>query len=276
MKKEEPMITFENVTFKYNMNEPYALENVSFQVEDGQWLSILGHNGSGKSTIAKLLIGLLEAQQGSIYYNGVKLTEDTVDAVRKNVGIVFQNPDNQFVGYNVRYDIAFGMENHQIPRKEMLEKIQEFSTKVEMQDFLEREPQTLSGGQKQRVAIAGILALNCDIIILDEATSMLDPEGTKEITDLIIELKEKYNKTIIMITHDLALANRSDYILVLKNGHVIKEGKPKDVFIDRELLKSSNLDVPFSLRFYLEAKHSDILNKDERLMEALWEYHLKK
>lgn len=276
MKKEEPMITFENVTFKYNMNEPYALENVSFQVEDGQWLSILGHNGSGKSTIAKLLIGLLEAQQGSIYYNGVKLTEDTVDAVRKNVGIVFQNPDNQFVGYNVRYDVAFGMENHQIPRKEMLEKIQEFSTKVDMQDFLDREPQTLSGGQKQRVAIAGILALNCDIIILDEATSMLDPEGTKEITDLIIELKEKYNKTIIMITHDLALANRSDYILVLKNGHVIKEGKPKDVFIDRELLKSSNLDVPFSLRFYLEAKHSDILNKDERLMEALWEYHLKK
>ncbi len=276
MKKEEPMITFENVTFKYNMNEPYALENVSFQVEDGQWLSILGHNGSGKSTIAKLLIGLLEAQQGSIYYNGVKLTEDTVDAVRKNVGIVFQNPDNQFVGYNVRYDIAFGMENHQIPRKEMLEKIQEFSTKVDMQDFLDREPQTLSGGQKQRVAIAGILALNCDIIILDEATSMLDPEGTKEITDLIIELKEKYNKTIIMITHDLALANRSDYILVLKNGHVIKEGKPKDVFIDRELLKSSNLDVPFSLRFYLEAKHSDVLNKDERLMEALWEYHLKK
>ena len=276
MKKEEPMITFENVTFKYNMNEPYALENVSFQVEDGQWLSILGHNGSGKSTIAKLLIGLLEAQQGSIYYNGVKLTEDTVDAVRKNVGIVFQNPDNHFVGYNVRYDIAFGMENHQIPRKEMLEKIQEFSTKVDMQDFLDREPQTLSGGQKQRVAIAGILALNCDIIILDEATSMLDPEGTKEITDLIIELKEKYNKTIIMITHDLALANRSDYILVLKNGHVIKEGKPKDVFIDRELLKSSNLDVPFSLRFYLEAKHSDILNKDERLMEALWEYHLKK
>ena len=274
MKKEEPMITFENVTFKYNMNEPYALENVSFQVEDGQWLSILGHNGSGKSTIAKLLIGLLEAQQGSIYYNGVKLTEDTVDAVRKNVGIVFQNPDNQFVGYNVRYDIAFGMENHQIPRKEMLEKIQEFSTKVDMQDFLDREPQTLSGGQKQRVAIAGILALNCDIIILDEATSMLDPEGTKEITDLIIELK--YNKTIIMITRDLALANRSDYILVLKNGHVIKEGKPKDVFIDRELLKSSNLDVPFSLRFYLEAKHSDILNKDERLMEALWEYHLKK
>ncbi len=276
MKKEEPMITFENVTFKYNMNEPYALENVSFQVEDGQWLSILGHNGSGKSTIAKLLIGLLEAQQGSIYYNGVKLTEDTVDAVRKNVGIVFQNPDNQFVGYNVRYDIAFGMENHQIPRKEMLEKIQEFSTKVDMQDFLDREPQTLSGGQKQRVAIAGILALNCDIIILDEATSMLDPEGTKEITDLIIELKEKYNKTIIMITHDLALANRSDYILVLKNGHVIKEGKPKDVFIDRELLKSSNLDVPFSLRFYLEAKHLDVLNKDERLMEALWEYHLKK
>lgn len=270
------MITFDNVTFRYNANEPNALENVSFQVDDGQWLSILGHNGSGKSTIAKLLIGLLEAQAGSISYDGVKLTEETVENVRKRVGIVFQNPDNQFVGYNVKYDIAFGMENHQIPRPEMLEKIQEYATKVDMQDFLDREPQTLSGGQKQRVAIAGILALNCDIIILDEATSMLDPEGTKEITKLIVELKEKYNKTILMITHDLALANRSDYILVLKDGHIIEEGTPKEVFQNRELLKSSNLDVPFSLRFYLEAKNSDVLNKDKRLMEALWDYHLKK
>lgn len=270
------MIEFKNISFRYMSNEPYALDNVSFTVEDGQWLSILGHNGSGKSTIAKLMIGLLEATQGQILYDGKVLSEETIQDVRRRVGIVFQNPDNQFVGYNVKYDIAFGMENHQVPREEMLQRIEEFSTKVDMQDFLDREPQTLSGGQKQRVAIAGILALNCDIVILDEATSMLDPEGIQEITKLIIELKEKYHKTIIMITHDLALANQSDHILVLKEGKVIEEGTPEEVFQKREILQSSNLDVPFSLRFYLEAMHQDTLKEDTRLMEALWKYHLKK
>ncbi len=270
------MIEFKNVSFQYTSNEPNALNDISFKVEDGQWFSILGHNGSGKSTIAKLMIGLLEAQKGSISYDGKELKEDTVADIRKKVGIVFQNPDNQFVGYNVKYDIAFGLENHLIPHKDMLDMIQEYAAKVDMQDYLEREPQTLSGGQKQRVAIAGILALNCDIIILDEATSMLDPEGISEITKLIVELKEQYHKTIIMITHDLALANRSDYILVLKDGQIIDEGKPEEVFQKRELLKSSNLDVPFSLRFYLEAKHQKTLSQNKDLMEALWEYHLKK
>lgn len=270
------MIEFKNVSFRYLKDEPNALDDVSFKVEDGQWLSILGHNGSGKSTIAKLMIGLLEASKGQILYDGKVLSEDTIDEVRRRVGIVFQNPDNQFVGYNVKYDIAFGMENHQVPREEMLKRIEEFSKKVDMQDFLDREPQTLSGGQKQRVAIAGILSLNCDIVILDEATSMLDPEGIQEITKLIIELKEKYHKTIVMITHDLALANHSDHVLVLKEGKIIEEGTPEEVFQNREVLQSSNLDVPFSLRFYLEAKHQDTLNKDTRLMEALWKYHLKK
>ncbi len=189
--------------------------------------------------------------------------------------MVFQNPDNQFVGYNVKYDIAFGLENHQVPREEMLRLIEEFSQKVDMQDSLEREPQTLSGGQKQRVAIAGILALNCDIVILDEATSMLDPEGIQEITNLIIELKSKYHKTIISITHDLSLANHSDRLIVLKNGKIIKEGYPEAVFKERELLQSSNLDMPFSLRFYNEANKQESLVKDKKLMEALWEYHLK-
>ncbi|MBD5390896.1 energy-coupling factor transporter ATPase [bacterium] len=270
------MIEVKNVSFRYNTKEPLVLNDVSFTVEDGQWLSILGHNGSGKSTIAKLLIGLLEVSKGQIFYDGKVLSEDTVDYVRSKVGIVFQNPDNQFVGYNVRYDIAFGLENHQVPREEMVKRIEEYATKVDMQEYLEREPQTLSGGQKQRVAIAGILALNCDIIILDEATSMLDPEGIQEITKLILELKEKYHKTIIMITHDLALAGRSDHLIVLKEGKIIKEGSPEEVFKERELLKSSNLDVPFSLRFYLEAKQNSTLSKDEKLMEALWEYHLKK
>ncbi|MDE6656471.1 MAG: energy-coupling factor transporter ATPase, partial [Anaeroplasmataceae bacterium] len=254
----------------------YALDDISFVVNDGQWVSILGHNGSGKSTIAKLMIGLLEASKGQILYDEKILSEKTIDEVRKRVGIVFQNPDNQFVGYNVKYDIAFGLENHQVPREEMIKLIDEFAKKVDMQDYLEREPQTLSGGQKQRVAIAGILALNCDIIILDEATSMLDPEGIKEITKLILELKEKYHKTIIMITHDLSLASFSDHIIVLNDGKVIEQGTPEEVFQKRELLKGTNLDVPFSLRFYLEAQNKECLKKDNQLMEALWEYHLKK
>ena len=270
------MINLENVSFKYNNNEPYALHDVSFTVNDGEWLSILGHNGSGKSTIAKLLIGLVKPTNGNIIYDDLPLNENTVDRIRKRVGIVFQNPDNQFVGYNVKYDIAFGLENHMVPRLEMLDLIKEYTSKVGMENELDREPQTLSGGQKQRVAIAGILALNCDIIILDEATSMLDPEGVEDITNLIVELKEKYNKTIICITHDLALANKSDRLIVLKDGNIIKEGIPSEVFKDRELLLSSNLDMPFSLRFYNECRSVKCLEKDSKLMEALWEYHLMK
>ena len=270
------MIKLENVSFKYNNNEPYALNGVSFTVNDNEWVSVLGHNGSGKSTIAKLLIGLLKPTSGNIYYDDVLLEESSVHDIRKRVGIVFQNPDNQFVGYNVKYDIAFGLENHNVKREEMLELINEYTAKVGMENELDREPQTLSGGQKQRVAIAGILSLNCDVIILDEATSMLDPEGVEEITKLIVELKEKYNKTIICITHDLALANKSDRLIVLKDGEVIKEGIPSTVFKERELLLSSNLDMPFSLRFYNECRSVESLEKDSKLMEALWEYHLKK
>lgn len=269
------MIEFRDITFKYNSSEENVLSNVNFTINNHEWVSIIGHNGSGKSTIAKLLIGLLEAQSGAIYYDSKMLSEETVDEVRKKVGIVFQNPDNQFVGYNVKYDIAFGLENHLVPRADMIELINEYSKRVGMENELEREPQTLSGGQKQRVAIAGILALNCDIIILDESTSMLDPEGTEEIIKLIVELKEKYNKTIITITHDLALANKSDRVIVLKDGNVIKNDKPEVVFKERELLQSSNLDMPFSLRFYSEATKYDCLKKDEKFMEALWEYHLK-
>lgn len=270
------MIEFKNVSFQYNTSEEKALDNVSFQIQDQEWVSILGHNGSGKSTIAKLMVGLLAAQKGSILYDDVAFSEKTIDDIRKHIGIVFQNPDNQFVGYNVKYDIAFGLENHQVPREEMLKLIQTYTEKVDMVHELEREPQTLSGGQKQRVAIAGILAMNCDLIILDEATSMLDPEGCEEITKLIVELKEKYHKTIVTITHDLSLAALSDRLIVLKNGKIIQEGKPNDVFQERELLKSSHLDIPFGLRFYHEAMEHECLKKDKKLMEAIWEYHLNK
>ncbi len=271
------MIKVEDVSFSYDQKNE-ALKDVSFTVEDGEWVSILGHNGSGKSTLAKLLVGLLSPTKGSIFYNDVELlnTTESINYIRKNVGIVFQNPDNQFVGFNVKYDIAFGLENHNVPRNEMISLIDEYIKKVDMEGFLEREPQTLSGGQKQRVAIAGILALNCDTIILDEATSMLDPEGVDDIIELINELHQKYNKTIITITHDLSLARKSDKALVFKNGEIIAMGSPEDIFKMDDVLKSSNLDMPFPLKAYNEALKNDVLKNDERLINALWEYHLKK
>ena len=268
------MIEVKDLKYSYNTKDR-AVRGVSFSVADKEWLSIIGHNGSGKSTIAKLLVGLIFPQAGSISYDGVEINEDTVNTIRKRVGIVFQNPDNQFVGYNVLYDIAFGLENHLVPREEMKSLIEEYTKKVDMQDYLSREPETLSGGQKQRVAIAGILAMNCDIIILDEATSMLDPQGTEEIIALIEELHKKYNKTVITITHDLNLAERSDRIIVMKNGEIIKEGKPKEIFMERDILLSSNLDMPFSLKAAYEASKTE-LNSNKELMDALWEYHSKR
>lgn len=269
------MFEVKDLSFSYDKKNE-ALKDISFSVKDGEWLSILGHNGSGKSTLAKLLIGLLVPTKGSIFYNDVILDDTSVKDIRRNVGIVFQNPDNQFVGYNVKYDIAFGLENHQIPREDMIDLIKEYTKKVGMEEYLEREPQTLSGGQKQRVAIAGILALNCQTIILDESTSMLDPEGVEDVINLIEELHTKYNKTIITITHDLNLASKSDRCLVFRQGEIIAEGTPEDIFKQGDVLRSSSLDMPFPLKAYDEAIKNDILKNDERLINALWEYHLKK
>lgn len=263
------MIRVNDLDYSYSQQD-HALKGISFEVKDQEWLSILGHNGSGKSTISKLLVGILAPQKGSIYYDDIELTEKTVDKIRNRVGIVFQNPDNQFVGVNVKYDIAFGLENRCVPRSEMQKLIVEYATKVGMQDYLLREPQTLSGGQKQRVAIAGILALNTDVIILDEATSMLDPQGTREIIALIKELKEKYHKTIITITHDLDLARLSDCIIVMKEGNIIADDVPGKIFEQSDLLKSSKLDMPFNLKLYKEVEANSKLNSNKELMEALW------
>lgn len=263
------MIRVNDLDYSYSQQD-HALKGISFEVKDQEWLSILGHNGSGKSTISKLLVGILAPQKGSIYYDDIELTEKTVDKIRNRVGIVFQNPDNQFVGVNVKYDIAFGLENRCVPRSEMQKLIVEYATKVGMQDYLLREPQTLSGGQKQRVAIAGILVLNTDVIILDEATSMLDPQGTREIIALIKELKEKYHKTIITITHDLDLARLSDRIIVMKEGNIIADDVPGKIFEQSDLLKSSKLDMPFNLKLYKEVEANSKLNSNKELMEALW------
>ena len=211
----ENIIKVENLCFEY---EPglKTIHNISFQIKKGEYVAILGHNGSGKSTIAKLLIGLLEKKSGNIIIDHKELNLENLYKIREKIGIVFQNPDNQFIGSTVRDDIAFGLENICIPREKMDELIERYAKRVRMDQFLDHEPTKLSGGQKQRVAIAGILAMSPSIIILDESTSMLDPRGRKEINELIRELKEDKEMTIISITHDIEEAKNADRILLLK------------------------------------------------------------
>jgi len=266
------MIKVSDLSFSYNLKDE-ALRNININIPKGSWVSIIGHNGSGKSTLSKLLVGLLVPTQGSIEIDDLPLNQENIANIRKKIGIVFQNPDNQFVGVTVKHDIAFGLENQCIPQSEMKEKIDYYSKLVGMEAFLAKEPHNLSGGQKQRVAIAGALAMEQDILILDEATSMLDPEGTKEIIDLIKRLNKDLKKTIITITHDLSFAQQSDFIIVLKDGQIILEGKPKEVFEREDLLKLSNLELPFELSLYNELKRSETSN--QKVVEALWAFNSK-
>jgi len=268
------MIKVEDLHFRYRKDQE-TINGVSFSVEKGSWISIVGHNGSGKSTLAKLLVGLVEAKSGTILIDGLAMNADNIDQIRTKVGIVFQNPDNQFVGATVRHDIAFGMENCQIPQPEMEEKVTYYADLVGMKDFLHKEPHLLSGGQKQRVAIAGALAANQDLLIFDESTSMLDPEGVVEISNLILKLNKELNKTIITITHDLDFALKSDYCLVLKEGQIILQGNPLEVFTQKEVLESSNLKIPFGLELYNRAAKDQKINKSKELLNSLWEFNLR-
>ena len=247
------MIKIKDLYFSYD-NRHEVLKGVSLNIEKGSWTAIVGHNGSGKSTLAKLLVGLIKPTKGEVYVNGILMKEENIREIRKHVGIVFQNPDNQFVGVTVKHDIAFGLENQQVPQEEMIKLIDKYIKVVNMEGYLDKEPHQLSGGEKQRVAIAGALAMNQDIMIFDEATSMLDPQGTKDISDFILELNDKYDKTLITITHDLEFARKADNIVVLNDGAVIFSGTPDEVFKNSDILKKINLDIPFGLKIYETAK----------------------
>jgi energy-coupling factor transport system ATP-binding protein len=255
------ILEVKNLTFKYEQDSEEAqLKGVTFDVAQGEWLSIIGKNGSGKSTTAKLIDGLLEGYTGAIKIKGELLTAENVWALRRKIGMVFQNPDNQFVGSTVEDDVAFGMENQGIPREEMLQRVDEALTAVNMLDFKTKEPARLSGGQKQRVAVAGIIALRPDIIILDESTSMLDPTGRNEIMRVIHEIKDKYQLTVLSITHDLDEAAVSDRILVMSEGKIIREAAPAELFASGEDMIEIGLDVPFTsnLMQELRAKGLDL------------------
>ena len=263
----EAIINVQDLSFRYPNASRDALNSVSFSVNKGEWLAVIGPNGSGKSTLAKMINGLLAPYQGSVEVNGRLLNEDSLWQIRKEVGIVFQNPDNQFVGATVEDDVAFGLENLGIDRQEMVQRIHEVLKQVRMEAFLKKEPAKLSGGQKQRVAIAGILALRPDVIILDESTSMLDPLGRKTIIKTVRELKEKYQLTVISITHDIDEASQADRILILKEGKVMKLALPEAIFSLGEDLIEMGLDLPFAEKLRLCLKEQDVPVPDKYLTE---------
>lgn len=239
------IVEVRNISFAYEDNHD-VLHDVSFNIEKGSYTAIVGHNGSGKSTIAKLMAGLLEFQKGTITIDGKLLNEENITDIRSKLGIVFQNPDNQFIGSTVRDDIAFGLENYSVDPSKMDEIIDKFSDVVGMREYLDREPSNLSGGQKQRVAIAGILAMNPEIIIFDEATSMLDPKGKSEIKKVIYELHNEKKLTIISITHDIEEAINSDHVIVMNQGYKYMDDTPDNIFKKTKELRKIGLDIPFT------------------------------
>ena len=278
----QPVISIKNIHFNYqDQDTREALSDVSLDVYEGEWLAIIGHNGSGKSTLAKMMNGLLEASSGEIYIDGQLLTEETVYEARRKVGMVFQNPDNQFVGTTVEDDIAFGLENIGMPRDEMVQKINASLEMVRMTKFKEKEPARLSGGQKQRVAIAGMIALAPKVVILDEATSMLDPQGRFEVISTIQQLHKEKGITVISITHDLDEAAQADRVLLMEGGKVNRIGTPSEIFEMGTALVDKGLDVPFSekLKAILKDKGMNVPNEyldEEGLVEWLWTSVLNK
>ncbi|EAF1854560.1 energy-coupling factor ABC transporter ATP-binding protein [Listeria monocytogenes] len=241
----ESFVRLEHVFYKYEDTEKYAVKDVSISAQKGEWVALVGHNGSGKSTIAKLLNGLLFPEDGLIKIGHFVLSEKNIWDIRRQVGMVFQNPDNQFVGATVQDDVAFGLENHGVPHDTMVERVDSALNEVGMQSYALHEPARLSGGQKQRVAIAGVLALQPDVIILDEATSMLDPRGRAEVMETIRIMREQEDITVISITHDLDEVLFADRVIVMNNGEVHSEGTPQEIFEQVDAMREIGLGVPF-------------------------------
>ena len=270
------IIDVKNLSFRYKESqEYYDVKGITFHVKRGEWLSIVGHNGSGKSTTVRLIDGLLEAESGEIVIDGQRLTEENVWNIRRQIGMVFQNPDNQFVGATVEDDVAFGLENQGLSRQEMKKRVEEALALVGMLDFKKREPARLSGGQKQRVAIAGVVALRPAILILDEATSMLDPEGRRELIETVKGIRKDYDMTVISITHDLEEVAMSDRVLVMKKGEIESTSSPRELF-SRTDLDQIGLDDPFAnqLKHSLSQNGYDLPENyltESELEDKLWE-----
>ena len=273
------MLKVRKLTFGYEDNTD-IIKDIDFDMEKGDYICLIGANGSGKSTLAKLISGLLSAKSGEIVIDGLVLNLDNLTSIREKIGIVFQNPDNQFIGSTVEDDIAFGLENYQVESEKMPDIIKHYAAEVKMTDFLKFEPSSLSGGQKQRVAIAGVLATNPELLIFDEATSMLDPIGKKEIINLIKSLNKEKHKSVISITHDMEEISDCDKVLVLDEGRIAFYGKPHDLIKNSEVVKKAKLNLPFATEFALllknKGKNIRIPLSLKELEEEIWQLNLKK
>ncbi|MEK4427451.1 energy-coupling factor ABC transporter ATP-binding protein [Solibacillus sp. FSL K6-1523] len=278
------ILSFNHITFSYTPENPEArkaVQDVSFSVDKGEWIAIVGHNGSGKSTMAKLMSGLLFPEQGEVRIKRDVLTEENLWEIRSQIGMVFQNPDNQFVGATVQDDVAFSLENNGVPYEEMVIRVNEALEQVKMAGFINHEPHHLSGGQKQRVAIAGALAMHPQILILDEATSMLDPQGREEVLKTVQALREKIGLTVLSITHDLEEALLADRIIFMNDGKKYAEGTPAEIFALGEQLVDFGLDLPFATKMtkLLQAQGVQLVGQhmtEEELVNDLWTSNFNK
>ena len=264
------MIKVKDLKFKYQGANQYALDNVSVTIPRGSYVAILGHNGSGKSTFSKLISGLYKPTSGGIYIDGIMIKKNSLRDIRKKIGIIFQNPDNQFIGSTVEDDLAFGLENANVDREKMKKIIQDLAAKVDMENFLDREPNSLSGGQKQRVAIASVLALNPEIIIFDEATSMLDPKGKEDVLKIIKDIQKTREKTLISITHDMDEAIMADYCIVFSKGKIIAFDESKNILNNSKIIEESKIDSPFIYKISSKIDGIKPTYDIEELLENIW------
>lgn len=278
------ILSFNNVSFSYTpeiKDSRKAIDNVSFSINEGEWIAIVGHNGSGKSTLVKLVCGLLFPQDGEIRVMKNVLTEDNLWETRSSIGMVFQNPDNQFVGATVQDDVAFALENNGVPFEDMVERVHMSLKQVKMDNFLNHEPHHLSGGQKQRVAIAGALAMRPKLLILDESTSMLDPQGREEVLQTVQTLRDEIGLTVLSITHDVEEALLADRILFMNDGKKYAEGTPQEIFALGDKLVEFGLELPFATRMtnLLQSKGVQLVGQhmtEEELVNDLWTSNFNK
>ena len=269
------MVSIKDLTFTYSEETPVTvLNHINLEICDGEFVAVLGHNGSGKSTLAKHLNAILLPSGGKVYVDGMDTSDESkVRDIRSNAAMVFQNPDNQIVATVVEEDVAFAAENLGIPSDEIRTRVDEALDAVGMSDYRLHAPHLLSGGQKQRVAIAGVIAMKPKIIIFDEPTAMLDPSGRKEVMNTIRSLNEKYNITIILITHNMDEAVQAKRVVVINDGVIVCDGSPREVFSDVEKMRTLGLDVPQATYLaYLLRKRGlpvkqDVLNAEECIEE---------
>lgn len=278
MGEKMPLLRVKDVSFHYRSEQPeveWAVRRVNLTVHSGETVAIIGPNGSGKSTLAKLIIGLLKPLSGEIYVDDLNPADDReVWSVRQQAGIVFQNPDNQIVAPTVQDDVAFGLENLGLPREIILDRVHDALERVGLAGMGDVAPSRLSGGQKQRLAIAGVLAMRPKLIVMDEATSMLDPRGRKEVADVVQKVKEE-GVAVITVTHAMDEAWQADRVVVMAGGTVQLTGSPQDVFRRREELTALGLDVPFSVKVQHELIQrgfplTEEAMDDQSLVNTLW------